>query len=127
MWKSANEVGIEDIINLPILPLNTLKEEQRRILDAIGGGGIESPAITSRKKTAFIASEIKSRSGSIVSLDKLVLLLNPNIRKGSDAFATECSRLSHHLKNFEALGLVTKAKSGKNVVVRLTGLGEMFV
>jgi hypothetical protein len=54
LWKSANEVGIEDIINLPILPLNTLKEEQRRILDAIGRGGIESPAITSRKKRLLL-------------------------------------------------------------------------
>jgi len=60
-------------------------------------------------------------------IDELVLLLNPKIKKGTDAFATEWSRLSHHLKNFEMMGLVTKTRSGKNVEVRLTGLGEMFV
>ena len=73
------------------------------------------------------ASKTKSESSGVSSLDELVLLLDPKIKKGSDAFATERSRLSHHIKNFEIMGLVTKTKSGKNVVVRLTGLGEMFV
>ncbi|MDP3397116.1 MAG: hypothetical protein Q8S57_10695 [Methanoregula sp.] len=40
---------------------------------------------------------------------------------------SERSRLSQHLKNFEIMGLVTKTKSGKNVVVRLAGLGVRFV
>ena len=65
--------------------------------------------------------------GGVSSLDELVLLLDPKIKKGTDAFASERSRLSHHLKNFEGMGLVTKNKSGTNVGVRLTGLGEMFV
>ena len=125
--EDDNEVGIEDMIDLPALPLNTLKEEQLRILAALGGNRSELPATSSRKKKAAGASEAKSRSGGIASLDELVLLLNPKIKKGTDAFATERSRLSHHLKNFEIIGLITKTKSGKNIEVRLTGLGEMFV
>ena len=124
------EIGIEDIIELPTLPLNTLKEEQLRILAALGQGSNESKPTNSRKKKGVVVSETTSRSGGVASLDELVLLLNPknpNIKKGTDAFATERSRLSHHLKNFESMGLVTKKKSGKNVEVRLTGLGEMFV
>jgi CRISPR-associated protein Csa3 len=124
--ENDNEIGIEDIIELPALPLNTLKEEQLRILAAVGGDLRESPSTPSRKKKTS-ASKAKSRSGGVSSLDELVLLLDPKIKKGTDAFATERSRLSHHLKNFESMGLVTKTKSGKNVVVRLTGLGEMFV
>jgi CRISPR-associated protein Csa3 len=122
-----NEVGIEDIIDLPVLPLNTLKEEQVRILAAIGKDRSEPPATTSRKKKTAVTPERKGRTGGVSSLDELVLLLNPKIKKGTDAFATERSRLSHHLKNFEIMGLVTKTKSGKNVEVQLTGLGEMFV
>ena len=121
-----NEIGIEDIIELPALPINTLKEEQLRILAALGGDRKEPPSTPSRKKKTA-ASKTKSRSGGVSSLDELVLLLDPEIEKGTDAFASERSRLSHHLKNFESMGLVTKAKSGKNVGVRLTGLGEMFV
>jgi len=34
---------------------------------------------------------------------------------------------SIELKNFESMGLVTGGKSGKNVEVRLSGSGEMFV
>ena len=120
------EIGIEDVIDLPSLPVNPLKDEQIRILAALGGDRSEPPVTNSRKKKA-VASETKSRSGGVSSLDELVHLLDPKIKKGSDAFATERSRLSHHLKNFEIMGLVTKTKSGKNVVVRLTGLGEMFV
>jgi len=125
--KDDHEIGIEDIIDLPALPINTLKEEQLRILTALGRDRSEPPAIPSRKKKVTMVSEITSRSGGVASLDELVLLLDPKIKKGTDAFATERSRLSHHLKNFESMGLVTKVKSGKNVMVRLTGLGEMFV
>jgi len=125
--KDDHEVGIEDIIDLPALPINTLKEEQLRILTALGRDRSEQSATPSRKKKADRISETTSKSGGVASLDELVLLLDPKIKKGTDAFATERSRLSHHLKNFESLGLVTKVKSGKNVMVRLTGLGEMFV
>ena len=125
--KDDHEIGIEDIIDLPALPINMLKEEQLRILTALWGDRSESRVTPSRKKKAERVSETTSRSGGVASLDELVLLLDPKIKKGTDAFASERSRLSHHLKNFESMGLVTKVKSGKNVEVQLTGLGEMFV
>jgi CRISPR-associated protein Csa3 len=120
------EIGIEDVIDLPSLPVNPLKDEQIRILTALSGDRSEPAAISSRKKKVA-ASKTKSGAGGVSSLDELVHLLDPTIKKGTDDFASERSRLSHHLKNFEIMGLVTKTKSGKNVVVRLTGLGEMFV
>lgn len=125
--KDDNEVGIEDIIDLPALPLNMLRDEQLRIMVALGRDRSDPSATPSRKKKVPGVPEPKTRSRGVASLDDLVILLNPKIKKGSDAFATERSRLSHHLKNFELSGLVTKTKSGKNVEVRLTGLGEMFV
>jgi CRISPR-associated protein Csa3 len=150
--ENDHEIGIEDIIELPILPLNTLKGEQLRIITALKGNRIEPlniysnlsyPSISnnseliaevgllpSRKKKAAKASETKRGHGGVASLDELVFKLNPKnpkIKKGTADFASERSRLSHHLKNFESMGLVTKKKAGKNVGVRLTGLGEMFV
>ncbi|WAC05120.1 MAG: DUF6293 family protein [Methanoregula sp.] len=98
--EDDEEVGIEDIVALPPLPLNVIKPEQRRILDAIGEG--------------------------VTSLDDLVIRLTPDIRKNSDAFPKERSRLSHHLKNFEEMGLIEKEKKGKNVGVKLTKLGELL-
>lgn len=98
--KDDNEVGIEDIIALPLLPLNIIKDEQHRILAAIGEG--------------------------VASLDDLVIRLTPDIKKNSDAFPKERSRLSHHLKNFEEMELIEKEKKGKNVGVWLTELGELL-
>jgi CRISPR-associated protein Csa3 len=98
--KNDEEVGIEDLIELPALPLFSLRDEQRRILEAIGDG--------------------------VDSLDDLVLRLNPKMKKNSDDFAKERSRLSHHIKKFEEMGIVIKEKSGKNVGVQLTGLGEIL-
>ena len=62
-----------------------------------------------------------------VLLLPLFAFLPKLIRAMKAPFATERSRLSPSLKNFEMMGLVTKIKSGKNVEVHLTGLGEMFV
>ena len=99
--KNDNEIGIEDLIELQPLPLFVIKDEQRRILTAIGEG--------------------------VSSLDDLVIRLNPKMKKSSDAFPKERSRLSHHLKNFEEMGLVVKEKSGKNVGVQLSALGRIVL
>jgi len=99
--KNENEIGIEEVIELPILPLNVPGEAQREILAAIRDG--------------------------VASLDELVVKMNPKMKKTSDAFSKERSRLSHHIKNLEELGFVIKEKSGKNVGVNLTGLGKMML
>lgn len=124
--NEGNEIGIEDIIDLPALPINILKDEQLRILATLGEDGNNSEKILTRKKKRFEPVEPKSMIGGVASLDELVILLNPKIEKGTDAFAKERSRLSHHLKNFETMGLVTKTKSGKNIGVKLTELGEIM-
>ena len=87
--KNDNEIGIENLIELPALPLFYLRDEQRRILTGIGAG--------------------------VESLDDLVVRLNPKIKKSTNAFAKERSRLSHHLDSgipahwhVDFLKLVTK-------------------
>jgi CRISPR-associated protein Csa3 len=94
------EIGIESIIDLPILPVTPLREEHLDIMMAIGDG--------------------------VASLDELVFRMNPGIKKTSEEFPKERSRLSHHIKNFESMGLIVKEKSGKNVGIRVTALGKMI-
>jgi len=94
------EIGIESVIDLPILPVTPLRDEHMKIMEAIGAG--------------------------VDSLDELVMRLNPSIKKSSPDFAKERSRLSHHIKNFEIMGLIVKEKSGKQVGIRVTALGEMI-
>ena len=60
-------------------------------------------------------------------LDVLVFLMNLGMKKPSKEFPKDGSRLSHHIKNFESIGLIVKEKSGKNVGIRMTGLGKMLV
>jgi hypothetical protein len=93
------EIGIESIIDLPILPVTPLRKEHINIITAIGDG--------------------------VASLDELVLRMNPQLKKTSEEFPKERSRLIHHIKNFESTGLIVKEKSGKNVGIRVTALGEM--
>jgi CRISPR-associated protein Csa3 len=52
--------------------------------------------------------------------------MNPDMKKTSKEFPKERSRLSHHIKNFEIMGLIVKEKSGKNVGIRVTALGKMI-
>lgn len=94
------EIGIESVIDLPILPVTPLRDEHMKIMEGIGSG--------------------------VSSLDELVIRLNPSLKKSSPAFAKERSRLSHHIKNFEIMGLIVKEKRGKQVGIRVTALGGMI-
>ena len=98
--EREREVGIDEIIELPILPIEFPSKEQMEIVEAIDGG--------------------------VNSLDELVLRLNPNVEKGSEDFQKERSRISHHLSKLERLGLIKKAKLGRNVKIELTPLGHFL-
>ena len=95
--EKGEEIGIEEIIEIPTLPIDFPSDEQMEIVEAIDGG--------------------------VSSLDELILRLNPNIEKSSEEFQKERSRVSHHLSKLERLGLIKKAKSGRNVRIELTPLG----
>lgn len=98
--EKGEEIGIEEIIEIPTLPIDFPSEELMEIVEAINGG--------------------------VDSLDELVFRLNPNIKKGSEEFQKERSRISHHLSKLERLGLIKKAKLGRNVKIRLTPLGRFL-
>jgi len=98
--ERGEEIGIEEIIEIPTLPIDFPSEEQMEIVEAINGG--------------------------VNSLDELVFRLNPNIEKSSEEFQKERSRVSHHLSKLERLGLIKKAKFGRNVRIELTPLGRFL-
>jgi len=99
--EKEEEVGIEEIIEVPTLPVDFPGEEQMEIISSIGSG--------------------------VESLDELILRINPGISKGSSEFRRERSRLSHHLAKLEDAGLIRKEKRGRNVRIILTPLGRFLL
>ncbi len=99
--EEEREAGIEEIVEIPVLPVEFPGKEQLEIISAIDGG--------------------------VSSLDELVTRLNPDIEKGSKEFRSERSRLSHHLAKLEKAGFVRRRKVGRQVRIELTELGEAIV
>jgi|GEM_PF-381063 CRISPR-associated protein Csa3 len=99
--KVGEEVGIEEIIEVPTLLVNFFGEEQMEILEAIEDG--------------------------VDSLDELIERTNPGIKKGSEEFFKERSRLSHHITKLGRSGAVRKVRVGRNIRIELTPLGRLLV
>jgi hypothetical protein len=78
----------------------TVKDEHHRILSAICGTAIQSPQCQTGKNPKRATINTRTRTGGVASLDELVRLPNPDITNGSEAFTTERSQISHHLKKF---------------------------
>lgn len=97
--ENDNEVGIEEIVEIPILPVEFPGKEQLEIISAMDSG--------------------------VESLDDLVFRLNSGIKKGSKEFRSERSRLSHHLAKLEAAGFIRRKKVGRNVKIEPTSLGKI--
>ncbi len=98
--EKDEEVGIEEIVEIPVLPVDLPGKEQLEIISALGNG--------------------------VKSLDELVLRLNPDIKKGSQEFRGERSRISHHIAKLEDVGFVRRNKVGRNVRIEVTGLGKII-
>ncbi|RLI76083.1 transcriptional regulator [Archaeoglobales archaeon] len=99
-YEDGKEVGIEEIVEVPTLPLDLPGKEQMEIISAIDDG--------------------------VDSLDDLILKLNPEIKRESEEFKKERSRLSHHIAKLVDKKIVTKQKIGRNVKIRLTPLGSIL-
>jgi CRISPR-associated protein Csa3 len=98
--EKENEIGIEEILEIPLIPVMFLPEEQMQIIHAINGG--------------------------VDSLDELILRLNPGISKADERFMKERSRISHHLSKLEDMGFVRKEKIGRNVRIERTEIAEII-
>ncbi|MEM0302120.1 MAG: DUF6293 family protein [Archaeoglobaceae archaeon] len=99
--ENFEEIGVEQIIEIPTLPIDFPSEEQFRVLSTIESG--------------------------VNSLDELILKLNPSIDRNSRIFFSERSRLSHLISKLETQGLLKREKVGRNVRIVLTDLGKILV
>lgn len=98
--EEDHEVGVEEIIELPTIPVQFPRKDQAELLEAIA----------------------KSNG----SFEDLILKVSPQAKNAPDEMAKERSRLAHHLKKIEEMGFVTKEKAGKQVVFSLSPLGRIF-
>ncbi|ADN37096.1 conserved hypothetical protein [Methanolacinia petrolearia DSM 11571] len=98
--ESGEETGVEEIVEIPTLPVCFLRDEQMKIVAAVEGG--------------------------VNSLDELIIRLNPSIIKYSDDFYKERSRVSHHLKVLEDNGFIVKKRNGRQINVTLSELGNIM-
>jgi len=96
-----NEVGIEDLIELPLIPVRFPTEEQKKILLGI------------QKEPN--------------SLKSLAIQLDSTVTQESSTLQKERSRISHHLSNLEGFSLIKRKKEGQNVRISLTVLGKIMV
>lgn len=98
--ESGEETGVEEIVEIPTLPVCFLRDEQMKIVTAVEDG--------------------------VNSLDELIIRLKPSIVKYSDDFYKERSRVSHHLKILEDTGFIVKKRNGRQINVTLSELGNMM-
>ena len=70
---------------------------------------------------------LKALKREAPSIDELIYRMKPEIRKGSNEHNSERARVSHHLRKLKKWGLVDTEKAGKNLRIRLTKLGKVYV
>lgn len=97
--ENDEEVGIEEVVEVPILPVHLPGKEQMDIINTLDG-----------ERT----------------LDELVFKLNPDIKKDTQEFKSERSRISHHISRLEDVGFVKRRKEGRNVKIVNTELGAII-
>jgi CRISPR-associated protein Csa3 len=96
----GEEIGVDEVIEIPVIPVDYPGDEQCHIITLIGEG--------------------------VESLDSIIFMITPDIQKDSKEFKSERSRLSHHLSKLEDGGFIKKEKRGRNISIRLTELGKML-
>ena len=100
-YEDGEVVGVEKVVPIPFIPIRDVSDEQMEILKALKR---EAP-----------------------SIDELIYRMKPEIRKGSNEHNSERARVSHHLRKLKKWGLVDTEKAGKNLRIRLTKLGKVYV
>ncbi len=93
--------SLKGILDIPRFPIKELAKEQQSILKEIRDG--------------------------VESVDVLISRLKPELEKGTTEFGNERSRLSHHIKKLRKAGFIETEKFSKNLSIRKSMLGEIYV
>lgn len=103
-YKKSGGVEVEKVVEIPFLPLRDVSQEQMDILNAL------------------------NNNRGVASLDELIVIMNPGMNKDTPAFTNERARICHHIRILrDTLGFLETEKIGKNLRVRLSKLGNLYV
>lgn len=98
-YVNGKVIGVQKIVEVPIIPLIPFSAGKREILHAL--------------------------SKSELTLDELIKKLRPKIKKCSSEYAIEKSRLSHHITDLKEEHFI-ESTGGKNAKINLTKLGQIY-
>ena len=86
------------------------------------------PGIKDISKEQFkILKGLSGNGGSVDSVDELISIVNPEASPDRSDYQKERARFSYHLKELKKDGFIETEKEGKNVKVRLSKIGEIYV
>lgn len=102
--EAGENIGIKKILHIPPFPIKDISKEQFKILKGLSGNG-----------------------GSVNSVDELISIVNPEASPDRSDYQKERARFSYHLKELKKDGFIETEKEGKNVKVRLSKIGEIYV
>lgn len=100
-YKNNKVIGIKEILTIPFFPIKDINEEQIQILKILEIEGVNS-------------------------VEELISKLKPELKKETKGYLNERARLSHHLKSLGNHGFINSERSGKNVKLSLSRIGEIY-
>ncbi|WP_407356105.1 DUF6293 family protein [Methanolobus sp. WCC5] len=100
-YAGKDSYQLKGILDIPLFPIKDLPKEQIVMLEEIGDG--------------------------VGSVDELIFRLKPELEKGTTDFGNERSRLSHHIRKLSNVGFIETEKYSKNLAIRKSKLGEIYL
>ncbi|MFP3908801.1 MAG: DUF6293 family protein [Halobacteriota archaeon] len=101
-YENGNEVGISDVINIPIPPLKKISDDKLTVVKTV-----------------------REQDGEVESINRLIDLFEGKT-DNQKKYMAQRARMSYHLKGLEEDGLVEMQREGKNVKIKLTELGKAY-
>jgi CRISPR-associated protein Csa3 len=99
-YQKGKITGISEVKEIPLIPIKPYYPEKTKILQTL-----------KTEKT----------------LEELITILKPKLKKKTQAYLTERSRLSHHIKDLNKDRLIQTRKEGKKITIKLTALGKLYL
>jgi len=100
-YKGDNITGVKQIVDVPLFPIKQIGTEKLKLLKAL-----------------------KEKS---IGIDEIIEILKPKTTKKTKNYLSERSRISHHIKDLKNQKLIETQKEGKNIKIRLTQLGTIYL
>ena len=100
--EKGRVIGVKKVYNIPPFPIKELPKERLDILEAL------------------------YQKNGVDSIDKLITMLNPSLKKTSEEYPNERARISYHIKALKEDGFITTEKKGKNIKLKLSKIGEIY-